>query len=221
MSRITGAPNCAAHILRAGFSCKGILAFVFFIWCPLSTVQGADAKRVEEDWELVLSAPASASNAPQLDTVMSPLGHIDSFYARITWNYGELPDYSPGGLQLQAWNGDRFLFEKRLGSSKLSVVGETVTWTQRMTTDGSRLTLQILNGHSTTWGPFGGSNMQISGNAYVPNLNDYSTDVSAGNSAITFGSQRVPRLRIKEVRRYAGDGALLSTDATPRILYEK
>ena len=52
--------------------------------------------RVEQDWRLVLNEPDNAVLAPQFHTVMSPFGHLDSFYAQVTWNYQELPDFDEG-----------------------------------------------------------------------------------------------------------------------------
>ena len=63
--------------------------------------------------------------------------------------------------------------------------------------------------------------MEIGGNAYLPNLNGYNVAVSLGNSGITFGSQRVISLRIKQVRGYGAAGNLLFLDPTSRVLHER
>ncbi|OHB78339.1 MAG: hypothetical protein A2W31_09250 [Planctomycetes bacterium RBG_16_64_10] len=178
------------------------------------------AMRVEEDWELVLAAPAAIKTAPQLETVISPLGHVNSVFARTTWNYREQLDFQPGGMQLQAWHGGVFLARTDFGSNDLSTVSETVTWTQSLQTDGTVLTLRISNGQSTTWGSFGGTSLTLRGVVNLPNLDGYCTDVSVANSGITFGSHRVLLLRITAVRRFDASGNLLSTDTAPTVVYQ-
>jgi hypothetical protein len=179
-----------------------------------------DVMQVEEDWELVLSAPAAIKTAPQLETIMSPVGNIDSVFARTTWNYREFPSFQAGGMQLQAWHGDAFLTKTNFGTNDLSTVSETVTWTQVLKTDGTVLTLKIADGQSVTWGAFGGSTLTLVGVVNLPNLNEYRTDVSVGNSGITFGANRVVKLRIKAVRRYSADGTLLSTDSNSKVVHQ-
>lgn len=178
--------------------------------------------RVEEDWELVLDEPSDALSAPQFHTVMSPFGDTDSIFAQITWNYRELPEFSSGGLQIQAWNGDTLFKEKAFGGSKLSTTSETVRWTQVLTTDGSSLSFTIKDGTSTTWGTFGypAENMKVQGTVNLPSLNGYNTDTSVSDSCVSFGSNRVVSLKIREVRRY-GTSGLLSADNTPRVVFEQ
>jgi hypothetical protein len=175
---------------------------------------------VEEDWELVLNEPGDALTAPQFHTVLSPFGNTDSFLAQVTWNYREVPDFASGGLQIEAWNGETLVRDKSFGGSKLSTTAETIRWTQSLTTDGTNLSFIITNGDSTTWGTFGypAQNMKVQGAANLPSLDSYSPDVSVSNSCITFGSNRVVALRIKEVRRYGSSG-LLSRDQTPRVVF--
>jgi hypothetical protein len=40
-----------------------------------------DVMHVEEDWELVLTEPASIKTAPQIESVISPVGHIEGVFA--------------------------------------------------------------------------------------------------------------------------------------------
>jgi len=66
--------------------------------------------RVEEDWVLV--EPDGDVLAPQFHTLMSPFIHLDSFYAQVTWNYWELPEFEP------AMNGVETLFGVINGQSE-------------------------------------------------------------------------------------------------------
>jgi len=175
--------------------------------------------RVEEDWEIILNEPDANVNAPQFHTAMSPFSNADSLFIQITWNYQEVPDASAGGLQIQAWHYDNLLAKKNVDSDKMSTSAETVTWTQVLRPTGSYDHNSIENGQSTTWGTFGGPTMSLAGGFPLANLNDYTPEFSVANSWITYGDNRVELLRIKEVRYYDGSGNLISTDSTPKEIF--
>jgi len=181
---------------------------------------GAPVVRVEEDWVLVLTEPDEAVDAPQLHTVMSPYGNLETTYAQVTWNYREMPYFKAGGIQLQAWNDDQCRFHKSFGTDAMANYAETVRWTQSLQTDGGSLVFKIVAGESKTWGNFGGDTMQIRGGASVPNLNAYNADVSAAHSGISYGANRVKYLAITEVRRYSAE-EMLSVDSTPKVVYRR
>lgn len=219
MRFFTGLPT--AKQVRLGCTALG-LGTAFLISAPAVSEDGPSGPtpivRVEEDWQLVLNEPDDGLDSPQFHTVMSPLGNSDSYFAQILWNYGDTPYYREGGLQLQCWNGEELELSKSVGTSQLSTGSETISWTQALTTDGALLAIQIINGASTTWGGFG-KDMYISVDALLPFLNDYNTGVSVENSCVTYGSNRVDSLIIKEVRYYGEDG-LLYTDENPKVVYE-
>jgi len=208
----------ALSMAASGLTALGVLMASTSAVC--GDTSATDVMQVQEDWELVLSEPAAIKTAPQLETVISPVGNVDSVFARTTWNYREFPDFQAGGMQLQAWHGDAFLAKTNFGSNDFSTVRETVTWTQVLKTDGNILTLKISDGQSVTWGAFGGSTLTLVGIVDLPNLNGYRTEVSVNNSGISFGSNRVVLLRIKAVRRCAADGTLLSTDGDPKVIHQ-
>jgi len=214
-------------IRRAGrlVSC-GAFALVGAAACLIpSDTQASYAEpviRVEEDWVMVLYEPNDALTTPQFYTVMSPHDHLDSFFAQVTWNYREDPDFTPGGMQIQAWDTEYLVTEKSFFAEMLSGSAETVRWTQSLSTDGSKLTFAINNGQSTTWGTFGypAENMKIQATAALPNLNGYNPVLSQSNSGISFGSNRVDSLTIAEVRYY-GPSGLLATDSSPKVVFDR
>lgn len=179
-----------------------------------------DVMRVEEDWRVVLAEPEDAVDSPQFHTAMSPFGHLDSYFGQMIWNYREAPSFTAGGLQLQVWGAEWMLGSKDVREERLSSAAESVTWTQVLATDGTHFSIEVRNGQSTTWGSFGGSSSRVIGSAPVANLNQYSTDVSAENSWVTLGSNRVQELTITEVRRYGING-LLSVDSTPKVVFSQ
>jgi hypothetical protein len=175
--------------------------------------------RVEEDWKLVLNEPGEEVDAPQLHTVMSPVGDTNTQFARLTLNYWEEPQFEPGGLQVQTFKGDELRSCKSFGNKKLSTKAETITWTQVLEKSGQGLTYTVVNGQSTSWGPFGGPALQLQMPVNVPDLSAYSSNVSAGKTKITYGGNRVMRLVLKEVRFYSADGALVSAESSPRVVF--
>lgn len=188
--------------------------------CPPAYADERDVLRVEEDWEVVLNEPEADVDAPQFHTVIAPYSHMDSFNFQVCWNYREGYDFAAGGMQLRAWYGDYPVGKKSYREDKLSTAAETVTWTQSIATDGWHLTFSVSNGSSTTWSAFGGTELTLTGPVAMPNFNNYSPNYSVANSWISYGSNRVDLLRIKEVRKYDADGNLISRDPTPRVVFQ-
>ena len=210
---------------RAGLVTLALTAVVIMVAAgPSAFVVASDPEletvlRVEEDWNLILTEPDNVAESPQFHTVMAPSNRLEYVYLQSTWNYHETPDYIPGGVQLQAWREGNCVFANGyLASRLLSTQGETITWTQALSTDGHFLRFEILNGSSTTWGPFGGSTMRLVGSMQIPNLNGYTPQLSVENSGVTYGANRVMVLAITAVRYYGIDG-LLYEDHTPRVVF--
>ncbi len=198
----------------------GALVSLLAISPLLSADEPANVMRVEEDWEVVLNEPGENVDAPQFHTIISPYASLDSFHLQVCWNYRELPDFAAGGMQLVARLGDWCVGRKTCRESRLSTAAETITWTSAIETNGSTLTFRVVNGQSTTWGAFGGPESSLSGDVHVSHLNGYSTGFSVDKSWISHGANRVNLLRITEVRRYNGEGNLISRDTTPRVVFE-
>jgi hypothetical protein len=181
---------------------------------------GSSVARVEEDWQLVLNEPVESLNAPQFHTLMSPQGSTDGVYGQVSWNYWELPEFTAGGLQLQAWRGEDDLSHRCVRSDSLSRDAETVTWTQALQLHEHSVRFSLLNGHSSSWSTFGGPETYVDLPAMLTNLNGYSPLVSRSSSWITYGANRVDALKITAVRRYDVNGTLLSSDTTPLVVYQ-
>jgi hypothetical protein len=187
--------------------------------------------KVEEDWEMVVLEPSPDITAPQITCLISPVGNIDGVYAALELNHGSMPDFSSGGLQLQAWNGESWITVRDYADTTLQNNAEVVTWTTRMSIeediigDGNNLdelTFRVANGNSTSWGLFGTEGtFKLSIDSELTDLNGYSPAVSVANSGIGFGSQRVERLVLKRVRYYDDSGTLLFEDTTQRVVHEQ
>lgn len=205
--------------------CTGYAGAVILLAAPIGTTSAmvgetSAVMRIEEDWELDVNEPASQSCSPQFHTVMSPYATLDGLYFQVTWNYQELPDVVEGGLQLQVWGGAEEFASRNAGSGYLSNDAERITWTSTLLTDNMHVTFGIENGYSQSWGSFGGETMRVRTQRPLANLEAYSTDVTTANSWVTFGSNRLNRLVLREVRKYNAEGTLLSRDTQERVIYQ-
>lgn len=182
--------------------------------------QSGNVVKVEEDWELVLTEPDSATVAPQITCTMSPTGDLSGTYWTFEINHLTAPSFSPGGLHIHQWNGEwRQSTFSRSDRSVLHSLNETVTWTQALRANGSSLTFEVQNGTSSTWGGFGFGNFQLTTGSAVSNINGYSPDVSVANAGIGFAANRVVSLKLKQVRTTYADGQTV-TDNTERVVYQ-
>jgi hypothetical protein len=177
--------------------------------------------RVEEDWELVVHDPDVATDAPQLSTVLSPFGHLESLYASFDFNHRSQPDFLAGGAQVQVWNGEQSLDRSNSNfTSKLQNAGETVTWTQVMKLHEGQLHFRVINGSSSSWGSFGNwPYLRVSVATSLSTLSDYDPAVSVDNSGVSYAGNRVTSLTLKRVRRYLANGELHDQITTPFVVH--
>jgi hypothetical protein len=179
---------------------------------------------VEEDWELVVGQPDVSTGAPQVVSVISP-GGLDDVYAALEVNYASLPDYVPGGIQLQLWSGEQLLRTKKDPSpALLDQENEPVSWTIEMrvsTGDWDRITFEVTAGQAEAWGLFGDTGyLRGSWWSHLENLNDYSPEESVENSGVHYASNRVQSLTLLRVRYHQRDGDVFEDD-TPRVVFEQ
>jgi hypothetical protein len=189
-------------------------------WPAMGESSASPVIRIEEDWELVVTNPDPDSVSPQVTCVFSPLGDADTVYAAFDINLQGQPEFTPGGLQLQLWEGeDCFDFVSFSGTAVMRTSDESVTWTQSMSVDDGTLVIEILAGASQSWGEFGTSGeLRISSTTTLENLGDYSPDVSVANSGPGFAGNRVKSLTLLRVRYHHADGSS-TEDAEPRVVH--
>lgn len=176
---------------------------------------------VEEDWELVVDDPDPNSSGPQVTCSIAPHSADDSLYAAFELNHRTLPEFERGGMQLQVWGGSYNLDNNPNPQHEImQTAGERVTWTMAMTLSGGNLTFEVKNGHSTTWGAFGGQGyLRSSQPCDFDNLNAYSAEDTIENSGVGFASNRVESLTLKCVRYYLSNGDVI-TDDSPRVVHQ-
>jgi hypothetical protein len=169
---------------------------------------------VEEHWELQLSQPDSERSAPQVTMVMSPKHDVSGTHFLFTLNHVTLPNYQPGGMQVQAWDGNSVSDEK-VGntSTALQNTNETVRWTQKMTVSDGTLTFQVLDGQSETWSSFGGDDLSVTVPSSLGALNSYRPSVSLSESQVGYAENRVASLTLTKLVWVTEDGQVHEQNA--------
>jgi hypothetical protein len=212
--------NCAIPARRRPLS-LAVAILVLLSWAAVAAAQpAADVVRIEEDWELVVGTPDSDSDAPQVTCVISPMAGVESWHAALELNQQGLPVFAAGGLQLQVWEGEVPLSDRRFpNGAVLGYAGETVRWTQTMQLDDGELTFEVVNGTSATWGNFGGQGyLKASIATTLGSLDAYNPNVSANNSGVSYAANRVHSLILKRVRYFTSTGEQYEDD-TARIVH--
>lgn len=169
---------------------------------------------VEEHWELQLSQPDSERSAPQVTMVMSPKNGVDGAHFLFTLNHVTMPQYQPGGMQVQAWDGGTFS-EEKVGnnSAALQNSNETVRWTQKLSLHDGALTFQVANGESDTWNTFGGDDLSVSVQSSLGALNSYRPSVSLSESQVGYAENRVTSLTLTKLVWVTEDGVVHEQNA--------
>lgn len=205
-----------ARLWRLAF---GLAALAWLASGDVLQAQVVGAARVEEDWELVVSVPASSDNSPQVTCVISP-SVLTNGYAALDMNFYSQPDYSPGGIQLHVWSPSTpMLVSNSSVTGMLQNQNETITWTTRMSLNNNLLTFSVVNGQSQSWGEFGvKGKLNLSVGAAIADLSTYDPNVSLSNSGVPYASNRVTSLTLKAVRWYSSSGVLLKQITTPQAV---
>lgn len=182
-----------------------------------ATAAWAESPRVvsvEEHWELQVGQPDANSSAPQTTMVMSPTGDLAGTYFLFTLNHSNVPDFTPGGMQVQQWDGTS-LVEHHVANERNTLAhdDEVVTWTQRLSLEDGTLTFQIVDGSSETWGSFGGHDLTVSAPSSLAGLNSYLPAVSLNESGVGFAENRVVSLVLKKLVWVTEDGVVHEQNA--------
>lgn len=206
-------------------SCRVLITACLFSVMLLasSPIFGAepDTVRVEEEWVIEIGLPVPKLSAPQVVMVISPTASTDDKIAVFELNHATFPKFRPGGMQLHLWDGDHLRSVSTAPQLQvLGVAEETIQFTSRMRLDGGNLIVEVRNGKSTSWGTFGGAGqLRCSAASHLKNLNEYRSAVSKKHSRIAFGSHRVKKLMLSEVRYYSKDG-LITKETTDQIVHQ-
>jgi hypothetical protein len=182
---------------------------------------GQNIVRIEEDWTLEVGQPDANSVGPQVLVTMSPQDSLEGTYFTLEINHRSTPSWSPGGISIHRWTGEacNASFD-RADRAVMESNQEVVTWTQALYFDSGKLIYKVFNGTSSTWGPFGFSNLlKLDVTSGASNLNGYSPEVSVAHSGAAYAGNRIRTLKINRIRATLSDGSVL-TDNTQRIVQQ-
>jgi hypothetical protein len=194
-------------------SCIVVLGLLGIVAVP-AVAEPNKVVLVEEHWELQVSEPDVERSAPQTTMVMSPKGNVDGAHFLFTLNHSTIPDYAPGGLQVQLWQGGE-LIEERTASNgaTLEHSNETIHWVQRISLQEGTLTFQVRDGESETWGTFGGDDLSLDASTSLSALNGYRPSVSLSESQVGYAENRVVSLTLTKLVWVTADGEVHEQNA--------
>lgn len=169
---------------------------------------------IEEHWQLQLGEPDAERSAPQLTMFMSPTTDLGGPHFLFTLNHVSEPDYQPGGMQVQLWDGEELVANK-VGSQSapLQHSTESVSWVQRLSLKDGRLRFRVLDGQSATWSAFGGRELSLSVASDLTSLNGYRPSVSISESQVGYAENRVNSLTITKLVWVTDDGQVHEQNA--------
>lgn len=161
---------------------------------------------IEEHWELRIDEPDVATSAPQTTMVMSPTGNLYGQHFLFMINHETAPDYRPGGMQVQLWNGETMVeYEESNEYGNLSYDSEVIRWAQRLSLNDGTLKFEI-DGTSLTWGQFRGYDVDLSTPTSLTELNGYLPAISLTESQVGYSENRVESLTLQKIRWVTDDG---------------
>lgn len=192
-------------MLHAGLSVtKGLFAVVGLVALAssLASVAAQDIVRIEEHWELAITQADSQTNAPQVMMQFSPFGAESDWHFELDLNHASVPEYSAGGFQVRAMQGDSLVADARLlPNARLDAQSELLTWVQIAQKQPSGWAFAVGFGSSVSWGSFGGPETVVTlPTGELPIR--YSPQNSLAASGVIYAKNRVERLTLRKVRYY-------------------
>lgn len=184
-----------------------LLAVAAMVAAAPSDLQAIEVVTVEEHWELQLGDPDADLSAPQVTMTMSPTSDLSGRYFVFTLNHQTDPDYTPGGLQIQRWEGDDAADSCTSDSvSELWHQNEVITWVQQLRLENGELIFNIVDGESTSWAGFGDDELRLCAASDLANLNDYRPGLSIQESGVGYAGNRVRSLTLTRLVWTTADG---------------
>lgn len=196
------------YLNRLGYPRRFVAAFaggVAWLVAAQSLAQ-LQIVEIEEHWELAIGEPDAPMSAPQATMVMSPNGNVAGQYFLVTINHRNVPGYSPGGVQVQLWEGEEPVVAESFDAPTLDRADDTIHWVQRLRAEDGTLSFQVVDGSSSAWGGFGGESLSLSTPTSLANLNGYRPAISIGESQVGYAGNRVQHLTLTKLVWRTDDG---------------
>lgn len=164
--------------------------------------------QIEEHWELRVGEPDAERSSPQAAMVMSPYEDLGGVFYVFTLNHRILPNYSPGGMQVQLWDGESAV-DTADGSADgaMDQTNDVVSWVQRLKIDNGTLSFEVVDGSSLSWGAFGNDgSLKITTPTSLDSLNGYRPAISLTESQVGYAGNRVQSLVLTKLVWQTDDG---------------
>lgn len=198
------------------------LALLTLLVCIPTDARAQSERRivkVEEDWVALIKNPEGATTAPQIVNVISPGGEFAGLTGLIELNHSSSPEFTAGGFQVQAWNGDVLKSAVRGEEWRSLYQGmDRLEYTITMEKSEDGICFGIEDGKSRSWGRFAHHGVTASLSADDLSLNGYSPEDSVTSTNVNVGAHRVDILYLREVRRTFDDGSV-ERDDTMRVIH--
>jgi hypothetical protein len=191
-----------------------LLVFAAYAAATPATALAIEIVAIDEYWELNVGEPDSQRSAPQITMVTSPVGSLDGLYFLFALNHQSHPEWAPGGMQVQLWNGSELVASHTSQEDEsLHHADETVRWVQRTELKNGQLSFKIDDGESDSWGSFGGDGLKFSFESDLSNLNGYLPAVPIAESGVSFAGNRVRSLTLMKLRWTDSNGQVYELNA--------
>jgi hypothetical protein len=146
--------------------------------------------------------------------VLSPAGDLGGVHFQFTLNHVTAPQYAPGGMQVQLWDGEQLVDESAAHEDgTFRFADEVIHWVQRVSLENETLTFEVLNGESETWGSFGGNDLSLSTPTTLTGLNEYRPGISLTESQVGYAENRVASLTLTKLVWVTEDGEVHELNA--------
>ena len=178
--------------------------------------------RIEEDWKIVVNDPSPATDSPQITVVFGPADPESKTHAVFEVNHSTQPSYLEGGMQLQCWWGEDLVeYRNQHHPSELYVSNETIAFTTATAVGNNKITMEVINGSSASFGTFGGEvYLRTTVSLSRANLDGFDPEFSLKHSRCGWGKNRVGSLARTAIRYYDKNGELASEDKTERVIHK-
>jgi hypothetical protein len=168
--------------------------------------------RIEEDWELVLNTPDTVNASPQIVLEMTPETG-SPLTGLFLINYGDTPDFSIGGFQLQLWRSGTNVATESFACPPFDVPGETIAFTLSLDRQSAgRLSYGIMRGTCKAWKDLG-KLPDVTCTDQTSVFANYDSQNSVKNAQILCGEQRIKSLRLVQVRKYYANSKRVDTES--------
>lgn len=166
--------------------------------------------QIEESWELHVGEPDAKRCSPQVSLVMSPGEDLSGIFFVFTLNHRLLPNYLPGGMQVQSWNGDSpVATADGSATGTMNQSNDVVRWIQRLKIDDGELSFEVIDGTSLSWGPFGNDgSLRLTVPSSLDGLNGYRPAVSIAQSQVSAAGKVAPTLVLAKLVWQTDDGEI-------------